>query len=74
MNHYEDSSGAADLPIAIFPRSDKVLMAQMDSKVPLQTFEKVIRVAMDGCHKIFEKLEKCVRERSEDLLVSRGVL
>jgi exosome complex component RRP41 len=72
LNHYEDSGGSADLPVAIFPKSDKVIMAQMDCKVPLNTFEKVLRTAMDGCHRIYEVLVECVRERSLALLESNA--
>jgi exosome complex component RRP41 len=72
LNHYEDSGGSADLPVALFPKSDKIIMAQMDSKVPLQTFEKVLRTAMEGCHMIYEIMAECVKQRSLDLLETRG--
>lgn len=72
LNHYEDSGGSADLPVAIFPKSDKVIMAQMDCKVPLNTFEKVLMTAIDGCHRIYEVLVECVRERSLQLLESKA--
>lgn len=58
--------------MAIFPKSNKIVMAQMDSKVPLQTFEKVMKTAMDGCHMIYEKMSECVKERALDLLETRG--
>ena len=45
-------------------------MAQMDSKVPLHTFEKVLRTAMDGCQMIYASLVECVREHSLNLVSS----
>lgn len=43
LNYLEDSSGSPDLPVAILPQSEKVVMCQMDSKLPMDMFEKVLR-------------------------------
>lgn len=72
LNYLEDSSGTADVPVAILPKSDKVVMLQMDSKLPVATFEKVLGAAMTGCHKIYDILVEAVRERTRDLVAARG--
>lgn len=74
INQYEDSGGSADLPVAIFAKSEKIITAQMDSKVPLHTFEKVLRTAMDGCQLIYQALVECVREHSLNLVASSRVV
>jgi len=72
LNYLEDSSGV-DLPVAILPQSEKVIMVQMDSKIKLEEFEEVMRLAMDGCKTIHAILLETVKERTNTLVSSRGV-
>lgn len=72
LNHYELSSGSPDFPLAIFPKSDKIIVAQMHSKLPMQHFEMLLQTAVEGCHKIYEILVTYVRDRALNLLDSRG--
>jgi len=58
LNFLEDSAGGPDLPIAYLPSSNKVTMLQMDSKLNLEQFEKVVQLAAEGCKKIHEILVK----------------
>jgi len=61
LNYLEDSARGVDLPIAIFPKSDKVVMLQMDYRADIETFEKVLNLAVLGCHRIYEVLAEEVR-------------
>eukprot|EP00027_Filamoeba_sp_ATCC50430_P006856 CAMPEP_0168564390 /NCGR_PEP_ID=MMETSP0413-20121227/13222_1 /TAXON_ID=136452 /ORGANISM="Filamoeba nolandi, Strain NC-AS-23-1" /LENGTH=106 /DNA_ID=CAMNT_0008596063 /DNA_START=333 /DNA_END=649 /DNA_ORIENTATION=- len=45
LNYLEDSAGGPDLPLAILPETSSVVMLQMDSKLPLDLFEKVLNLA-----------------------------
>ena len=72
LNYVEDSSGA-DLPIALLPQSGKITMLQMDSKLRLDEFEKVMHLAVEGCQKLHALLLETVKERTEALIESRGV-
>ncbi|XP_049849454.1 uncharacterized protein LOC126318691 isoform X2 [Schistocerca gregaria] len=72
LNYFEDSSSSPDVPVAIFPKSGKVIVVQMDSKLPLSTFEKVMDTAIDGCYKIYAIMTEIVMQYNLDLLDSRG--
>jgi exosome complex component RRP41 len=72
LNYIEDSAGGPDLPVAILPQSDKIAMLQMDSKIPIEVFEKVTKLAISGCHTIYQVLTTAVEEYSKGLLESRG--
>ena len=56
LNYLEDSARGVDMPVAIFPKTDKVLMLQMDYRVDLETYEKVLKLAVQGCHRIYQIL------------------
>jgi len=72
LNYFEDSSGAPDMPVAIYAKSNKIALLQMDSKLHLDTFEKVLECAIEGCHKTYEMLYAHVKERTQQLVNSRG--
>jgi len=74
LNYYEDSSGAPDMPVAILPKSNKITLLQMDSKLPLDTFEKVLKCGVEGCQKTYEILLSHVKERTQRLVDSRGIM
>lgn len=64
MNYIEDSADGPDLPLALLPSSGKVTMLQMDSRLSLDLFEKVVELAVMGCKMIFEILKKEVEKYS----------
>ena len=41
MNYMEDSGGGPDVAVAIHSKLDKVVVLQMDNKLPLETLETV---------------------------------
>jgi exosome complex component RRP41 len=53
----EDNFGNADLPIAISPRTNEILLLQMDGHLTFQEFEQALDLAMKGCH-IVSKIQK----------------
>jgi len=50
----EDNLGEADLPVAIVPRTNEIVLLQMDGHLTPEEFETSLRNAMDACHKIYE--------------------
>jgi exosome complex component RRP41 len=62
-----------DLPLALLPKTEKLTMLQMDSKLRLDDFEKVLALAVEGCKKIHEILLEYVRSYTQELVTSRGV-
>lgn len=72
LNYMEDSAGGPDLPLAVLPQSGKITMLQMDSKLPIDMFEKVMRLAVDGCNAIYQIMVKEVEQYTRGLLEARG--
>eukprot|EP01120_Amphizonella_sp_Union-15-10_P013193 TRINITY_DN6094_c0_g1_i1.p1 TRINITY_DN6094_c0_g1~~TRINITY_DN6094_c0_g1_i1.p1 ORF type:complete len:250 (+),score=45.57 TRINITY_DN6094_c0_g1_i1:142-891(+) len=72
LNYFEDSSGSPDLPVALLPQSGEVLMVQMDSKLPLDTFENVLNLAIEGCQKIYVQLKQVVSQVTKERVQNRG--
>jgi exosome complex component RRP41 len=46
--NFREASSGMDLPVALLASSEKIVMCQMDHKLPAEDFGKVLRVAMDG--------------------------
>jgi exosome complex component RRP41 len=53
----EDCEGEADLPIAIAPRTEEILLLQMDGHLTPDEFDQAFELAIKGCHKV-SKLQK----------------
>jgi len=53
----EDNFGDADLPIAISPRTEEILLLQMDGHLTQKEFDEALELAVKGCH-IASKLQK----------------
>lgn len=72
LNYIEDSAGGPDLPVAILPKSGKVVMCQMDAKLPLDMFEKVLMLAIEGCDMLYGVMKEAVRQHTKELCEARG--
>jgi len=57
LTREEDQEGEADLPIAIAPRSEEILLLQMDGYLTYQEFEEAIELAIKGAKQV-AKLQK----------------
>ncbi|DAZ93233.1 TPA: hypothetical protein N0F65_003049, partial [Lagenidium giganteum] len=72
LNHQEESARPPQLVIALNPRTQKLNLLQMESKLPLEMFESLMNVAMDGCNQIYELLQNAVQEHTWKQLRARG--
>lgn len=52
LNYVEQSLGGPYLPVAMLPEKDKLLLAKMESRLPLEIFEEVLRAATDACQQV----------------------
>lgn len=50
----EDNFGDADLPVAISPRTNEILLLQMDGHLTLDEFNLALDLAIKGCHDVSE--------------------
>lgn len=48
----EQALGGPYLPVAVLPEKDKLLLAKMESRLPLEIFEEVLRAATDACQQV----------------------
>ena len=53
----EDCEGEADMPVAIAPRTEEILLMQMDGHMTYQEFEEALELALKGCREV-SKLQK----------------
>ncbi|MEM1513555.1 MAG: exosome complex exonuclease Rrp41 [Candidatus Thermoplasmatota archaeon] len=53
----EDKKGEADLPVAIAPRNEEILLMQMDGHLTYKEFEEALELAIKGCREV-AKLQK----------------
>lgn len=56
LNYVEQALGGPYLPVAMLPEKDKLLLAKMESRLPLDIFEEVLRAATDACQQVMERI------------------
>lgn len=59
----EDNLGDADLPVAISPRTDEIILLQMDGHLTLDEFNRALDMAIKGCHIVSELQKKAILEK-----------
>lgn len=84
LNYVEDSAGGPDLPLALLPKSDRITLLQMDSKLPQDLFKQVsivfffvkalqvVALAIDGCKTINTVMVDKIKEHATRLIGARG--
>ncbi|KAK4379191.1 hypothetical protein RND71_001053 [Anisodus tanguticus] len=73
LNYLEDSAGGADVTVGILPKMDKVTLLQMDAKLPMDIFENVMQLAVEGCKEVESYIRKILLENAKMLEIRRGV-
>ncbi|XP_011627119.1 exosome complex component RRP41 homolog isoform X1 [Amborella trichopoda] len=73
LNYVEDSAGGPDLTVGILAKMDKVTLLQMDAKLPMHIFEKVMQVAMEGCRAVAQYIREVLLENTKELEYRRGL-
>ena len=63
----EDNYGAADLPVAISPRTGEILLLQMDGHLTLDEFDKALDLAIKGCHIVLDIQKKALLEKYQSV-------
>ncbi len=64
--HEEDAPDAVDLPIAMLPNSDEVVLMQMDGPLTEKEFNEILEVARKSCKEIKDMQVKVLKERFKD--------
>jgi exosome complex component RRP41 len=64
----EDNFGDADLPVAISPRTNEILLLQMDGHLTIEEFNKALDLAIKGCHTVSEIQKKIILDKYQSTM------
>jgi exosome complex component RRP41 len=59
----EDNFGQADVPIAIVPRTQEIVLLQMDGHLSSSEFQSGLNMGISACKKIYEIQKEALRKR-----------
>lgn len=65
INYLEESSGGPKLSLAILPKSEKIVLFQMDSRLHMDNMENVLNLAVKGCKDIYTLQKRTIMEKAE---------
>ena len=65
----EDNLGDADLPIAISPRTNEILLLQMDGHLTFEELNKALDFAIKGCHTVSDIQKKAILDKYQSVEV-----
>jgi exosome complex component RRP41 len=63
LNKEEDNFGEADVPIAIVPSTDEIVLLQMDGNMTRKEFDTALDLAFGACHEIYEVQKAALKSR-----------
>jgi exosome complex component RRP41 len=63
LNKEEDNFGQADVPMALLPRTNEVLLLQMDGHMTRAEFDYALDLGRGACEKIYEMQKAALRNR-----------
>jgi exosome complex component RRP41 len=69
----EDNFGEADIPTGYVPRSDEIVLLQMDGDLTNDEFNTGIKMAIDGCKKVHELQRDALKRRYQARAVDEDV-
>jgi exosome complex component RRP41 len=64
----EDNLGEADLPVAISPRTNEILLLQMDGHLTVEEFDKALGLAIEGCQQVSKLQKKAIMDKYQSVL------
>ncbi|GLJ07444.1 hypothetical protein SUGI_0067340 [Cryptomeria japonica] len=73
MNYVEDSAGGPDVTVGLMVKMEKVTLLQMDAKLPLDIFESVMQLAIEGCKAIVRYIQEVLLENTKQLEYQKGL-
>ena len=67
LNKEEDNYGQADVPIAIVPSTDEIVLLQMDGNMTRAELDHAIELAVNACHEVHDlQVDALKRRYSKD--------
>jgi len=62
LNKEEDNFGQADVPLAIIPKTNEIVLMQMDGNMTREEFDKAMKMGVEACHEVY-RLQKDALKR-----------
>lgn len=59
----EDAPDAVDIPLAIMPRTEEIVLLQMDGLLSKQEWGEAVKLGIAGCKQIYEMQRKALRKK-----------
>lgn len=72
LNYLEDSGGGPDVTVGLLPKTDKITLLQMDAKLPMEVFERVLDLGVKGCKAVASYICDVLLENTKELSFARG--
>ncbi len=63
LNDIEDKVGSADVPVAYMPNLGAITLLQMDGILTQEEFEEAVKLAIEGCKKIYAMQKEALKAR-----------
>ncbi len=63
LDKEEDNFGEADVPLAIVPRTEEIVLLQMDGDLTAKEFQQGLKMGIDACKKIYEMQKEALKTR-----------
>ncbi|MDR0334778.1 MAG: exosome complex exonuclease Rrp41 [Methanomassiliicoccaceae archaeon] len=63
LNKEEDNFGQADVPMALIPKTNEIVLLQMDGNMTREEFDTAIKMGVDACHEIYAVQKDALRRR-----------
>jgi len=63
LNKEEDNFGQADVPIALIPKTNEIVLLQMDGHMTREEFDNAIDMGVAACHEIYEIQKDALKRR-----------
>jgi len=68
----EDQNSEADMPIAMMPSLNKILLLQMDGTLTVEEFNNLMKMGIQAIKKIYEIQKETIRSSLESVLKMYG--
>ncbi len=63
LDKEEDNFGEADIPLSVVPRTNEIVLLQMDGQLTIKEFEKCMEMGMNACKDIYELQKAALKAR-----------
>ncbi len=63
LDKEEDNFGEADVPMAIIPRTEEIVLLQMDGHLTVEEFQQGLKMNIDACKQIYQIQKEALKRR-----------